>query len=246
MVSIMNIDFLKEMFPGVVIRPVSEISDGNLNVLVANQNKINILGIAILDFGVEIDQRLFQIPFVVTSDKLNDIILGYNTIEHFVTNFKDDLKIAEFLPKVIRSLSEENTDKIVALIKIGEGLVPKAVDAKVVRDEIVNQGSMVKVRCKIKDLGCPSVSKRMLIFSPSVENALIDELKMYETVDHLNRRKKHFDIPVFNPTGCDVKLRKGTVLGEVSEATAMFSLSENQASIAAYINGISEGEEEKG
>ena len=71
---------------------------------VANQGALNVKGIAVLDFGIEKGQRLFQIPFLVTSDTIANTIIGYNTIEHLVTNFKDELNLSLSLTKIIGRL----------------------------------------------------------------------------------------------------------------------------------------------
>ena len=245
MVSIINYDVLKEKFPEVELRPVSEVSDGNLNVLVANQSKMNVAGIAILNFGVEKYQNLFQIPFLVTSDSITDTILGYNAIEHFIVHCKNDLNVPGSLPQMIKSLTKESADKIISLVEIGERVEPRSVDVIVEKDKVVSRGSMSKIRCKIKDLGYANVSNKSIIFSPATENSLIDEIMIFESTEKLNRRKKSLDIWVYNPSASDVTLRKGTLMGEVSEATATFQLPENWGPVEAYVNGVNvtEGDE---
>ena len=80
--------FLKEHFPHIELRSVEEVIGNNeLKVTVANQGVLDVKGIAILNFGVEKEQNLFHIPFLVTSEKISNIIIGYNTVEHLVTNF---------------------------------------------------------------------------------------------------------------------------------------------------------------
>ena len=64
MVSVMSELFLRENFPNALVRPLEEIIGNNdFTVTVANQGALNIKGIAILDFGVEKEKSLFQIPF---------------------------------------------------------------------------------------------------------------------------------------------------------------------------------------
>ena len=54
MVSVMSGDFLKENFPDVEIRPVTEIIGNNdLTVTLANQGALDIQGVVVLDFGIE-------------------------------------------------------------------------------------------------------------------------------------------------------------------------------------------------
>ena len=66
MVSMVNSDFLRQHFPGVVIRPIQDfIQHDSLKVNAANQTELDLDGVAVLDFGTERENCLFQIPFLV-------------------------------------------------------------------------------------------------------------------------------------------------------------------------------------
>ena len=94
MVSVINDLFLGENFPDVEIRSIEEfVGKREFNVTVANQGALNIKGIAILKFGVSEDEELFEIPFLVTGDRLANTIIGYNTIEYLATNFREQLDL---------------------------------------------------------------------------------------------------------------------------------------------------------
>ena len=93
-ISAIHKDFLAEIFPDVEILSIKEfVGDKNFNVTVANQGELNIVGIAILKFAVAEGQPLFEVPFLVTGDKLANTIIGYNTIEYLATNFREQLDI---------------------------------------------------------------------------------------------------------------------------------------------------------
>ena len=69
MVSVMNENFLQKNFPEVEIRSVEEVLGiNNVMITIANQEELNVIGIAIMNFGVEKEQSLFQIPFLVIPD----------------------------------------------------------------------------------------------------------------------------------------------------------------------------------
>ena len=112
----------------------------------ANKSKLCVQDVAILEFGVSKFHTLFQVPFLVTSDEISCPIIGYNIIEHLVTNFKDKLNLSESLVNVIGSLSPEN------LIQKGGELTELASEAKLEKALVIIPRCCEKIRCKVKDL----------------------------------------------------------------------------------------------
>ena len=116
MVSVINEVYLKEQFGDVEIRPVEEIiGNQNLSVKVANQGSLSIKGVAILDFGVNKDEPLFQVPILVTEETLSNTIIGYNIIEYLVRNFSEKMDVESSLTKVIVGLSHQDAESMVNL-----------------------------------------------------------------------------------------------------------------------------------
>ena len=138
MVSVVNEKFLQSYFPDVKIRSVEDVTGNNkLTVTVANQGALNVKGIAILNFGVEEKQPLFQIPFLVTPDTTTNAIIGYNTIEHLVTNFEGKSDMPTLLTKVIASLSMQNADSMVNLIQRGGEIGQLSAETKLEKTKCV-------------------------------------------------------------------------------------------------------------
>ena len=81
----------------------------------ANKSKLCVQGVAILEFGVSEFSTLFS-----------STIIGYNIIEHLVTNFNDKLNLSESLVNVIGSLSPEKADGMVNLIQKGGELTERS------------------------------------------------------------------------------------------------------------------------
>ena len=78
MVSILSREFLRENFPEAEICPVADFMKNEvLKISAANQTELAIDGVVVLDFGVEKGNPLFQVPFLVTSDKLAQPFIGY-------------------------------------------------------------------------------------------------------------------------------------------------------------------------
>ena len=111
MICLMNEQFLYEKFPETKIYSICEFTGSDsFSLTTANQSSLNVKGVAILSFGVEDEKNLFEVPFLVTSENISSPIIGYNTIEHFVTNFKNKIDLPVALSKVIGSLSMDSAE----------------------------------------------------------------------------------------------------------------------------------------
>ena len=61
-------NFLIENFPSVQLHAISELTGNESLILTtANQGALGVKGVVILDFAVEKGHKLFQIPFLVTT-----------------------------------------------------------------------------------------------------------------------------------------------------------------------------------
>ena len=91
MVSLLNKMFVLENFPDAKIESVAEFlgeEDVNdLKLTVANKKEMSVIGVVVLQFGVQGMSDMFEIPFLVTDEELSQPFLGYNTIEYLVSNF---------------------------------------------------------------------------------------------------------------------------------------------------------------
>ena len=151
MVSLMDSDFVKEKFPDSEIHPISEFTGNTeLNLSAANQSKLSVQGVVILEFGVSKGKNLFQVPFLVTKDKISNPIIGYNTIEHLVTNYKNQINLPESLKNMIEDLSAEAVVNVIELIEEGDAVSELSIEAKLGKQQTIHPGWVQKVRCKMK------------------------------------------------------------------------------------------------
>ena len=88
MVSLINFDWFEERFPAKPIQSVHEFLEGdNLHLCAANNTNLEVEGVAILEFSIEKNFNV-PVPFLITKNKLNQPIIGYNVIEHVVLSEK--------------------------------------------------------------------------------------------------------------------------------------------------------------
>ena len=248
MVSVINELFLAENFPGVDIIPIEDfVGKRDFNVTVANQGALNIRGVAILQFGVAEDEVLFEIPFLVTGDRLANTIIGYNTIEHLATNFREQLDMSKTLPQVIVPLSDENGESMVNLLQAGSEIKELSKEAKLAKPSVVYPGCVESLRCKIQGLDISSVHDKVIL-SQSLEELCVDnELVVFDSPHVLKNRKKYIDVCVYNPTQQKIVLNQGMVLGQVSDIAAAYTLPVMPAkSVDVSEIGVSEENSEGG
>ena len=223
MISLMNKVFLLENFPGVKIESIGEFTGENFSLTAANQSEVRVEGVVVLDFGVGESGSLFRVPVLVTEDKMSAPIIGYNIIEHLVTNFKEQLDLPKSLLNMIASVSsEEKAETVVNLIQKGEEESEFCSEAKLEREQVVNPGCYEKVKCRVKDL--QNRTNKLVVFSPFEEDCVVSELVAFESTSLLKSRKKFVDVVVYNPTKQDIVLKKGTSLGQVSNVSSAFTL----------------------
>ena len=111
MVSMVSSKWLQENLPDVNPMSISNFLEGdNLSLCAANNTKVGVEGIVVLDFGIG-DNYKTPVPFVVTNDNLAQPIIGYNFIEEVI---KSDVKdLPEMLKKSCPRITDKNVNPLV-------------------------------------------------------------------------------------------------------------------------------------
>ena len=225
MISLINKDLLQEKFPDLKIHSVDEFMGAELKLSAANQTELQIEGIALLDFGVEESEVLFQIPFIVTKEDVKDIIIGYNVIENLVANCGEKVKAQDFLAK-IANVSNNKVDVVVNRIRASFDSPEVMGDVKILKDHIVPPNCVHRVKCETKvRVDNPQQS---VLFSPEDNLEIINDLNVMESPETVKMgRKQNMFISVHNPSSKSICLKKGTQMGHVYEISNMIPLPES-------------------
>ena len=231
-VSMCDDEYAKEKFPGVEMIAVeefvkSEQKFSNLKITTANQSEINVKGVIVLDFGTKDNPGLFQVPFLVSSDKISRPIIGYNVMEYFVRNFSEKVEMPTELASVLEGvemMTNEKAATVASIISEGGENTEISREAKVSKTLTIPSKSSLKVRCKVKDFNFSNNFNKPVTFAPLEELCLENDLVFFETVDLMKRGRKFIDVVVYNPSPVGVVVMKGTVIGTVSDVGAAFSL----------------------
>ena len=201
MISLINENYLQATFPTVKIHPLADFTgNDSFSLTTANQSPLCVKGVAILSFGVEEGRKLFEVPFLVTSEEISDPIIGYNIIEYLVTNFKDKVDLPTSLTKVIGSLSVDSAKSMINLVEKGGEFQELHSEVKLKETYEIFPGCIKKVKCKIKDLKVNNPMNKIIMFSPFEELFDETELVIFESTEILKHHKKYIEILVYNPS----------------------------------------------
>ena len=224
MISLIDGQFLRKNFPDVEVLSIAEFTGQRLTLSAANKSEIDVEGVAVLEFGVN-EEGLFRVPFLVTPQEISSPIIGYNTIEHLVKNFREKINVSESLCSLVDSLSSpENANAVVNLIEKGTEIKELSSEAKLERNLKVEAGCCTKVRCRIRDMKFNHGGDKLVMFSPFEEMCVESDLVAIESVTVLKARTKFVDVMVYNPTTQPMHLSKGKALGYVSNTAAAYTL----------------------
>ena len=228
MVSLLDTVFLAEHFPDAKIETLAEfLGEEDMNdfrLTVANKKEMSVVGVVVLQFGVEGMPEMFEIPFLVTDDPLSQPILGYNTIEYLVSNFGNVVNLPESMVSLFGSQLTDRPEVLVNVVETGSRITDLSQSAKVQCRQILGPGSVCKVRCKFNDLQLNNPSGKIIAFTPLEEFCVEKELSILETTEKLTKNRKFIDVCIHNPNKHSVVVEKGTVIGCVSDVAAAFPL----------------------
>ena len=231
MVSMVDIEWLRSNFPDEKILPISEFLDGDdLHLFTANNSVLAVEGVVVLKFGLGLASVV--VPFVVSSDKLSQPIIGYNVIKHLVK--MDREKIPSALVNSIPSLTPCKAEAVVNLI---DAEVDEEKEARVMSKTVIPARSHCKVRCQTNFR--TDEAKQNVLFSP---NILDSELEFRELVAEVRRGKSSVNVVVSNPTNQAFVLKKGLVLGAVEAVSAVIPVVSNEKLMRSATVGKVEAE----
>ena len=83
-------------------------------------------------------------------------------------------------------------------------------------------GCCEKVRCKINT--SQFSANKLVVFAPLEELCVESELVAFDSTEILKPGRKYIDVMVYNPTKSKMVLKKGMLLGQVSDAAAAYTL----------------------
>ena len=222
-VSIIDIEDLKNYHSNTVVRSLDEILDDcdSFRVQWGNTADIPITGWGdmIVTIGEESNCGSVHVPFLVTTEKLQQPILGFNAIKVIMDAQKNTEALVKMFSMLFRSSNTNNVKQFVYLIQERSDDKQALVRVRG-KNVIIPAGRIVQVPCKT-DVGFVKVERAML-FQPG-EIDVPEGLQYAETVVMLkSSTNNYFKIPVANESSKDVILHKNTQLGYLEPSNQLF------------------------
>ena len=149
MISVVDFKWVKKNFPDKTLHSVDNfLQNDNLQVRAANSTEIPYEGVILLEFSLKSDVQGFTVPFLVTSQPINEPILGYNVIENVV---KDDVQKSKLSSCLLNTCSAK-VETVVSLIQ-ERSKCPDLLDTvKAPETMKIAAGSSLQLKCKVKVL----------------------------------------------------------------------------------------------
>ena len=222
MVSLVDTEWIKKHFPGKKLHSIEEfLQNQTLQIRAANSSEISFEGVLLFDFSLQCDSKTVTVPFLVTSQKISEPILGYNVIEYLVVQgygTNESLK-SSFSVDIC-------TNKIDNMIKVIEEKAksPDALyDVKIPDTMVISAGRRSTIRCKVKVL--LKKNEQTVFFKPKFQENVGDDVSFSEGLFTVQRgRTQYILIEAMNPTKKDIILKKGEVVGEICSVSAVIPM----------------------
>ena len=218
--GLIGFSWLKQHFPGIPIRNVSELldPDESLVLTAANNEELDFVGYAELKFQISHSSEPIVVPFLVTKENIDQLIIGTNIMTE-VLKTKDKEQMMELLEGALTDVKKKN---VLGVVNVIQGLSKAADERPVVvgkNDVVVPKGRSVKVQCRTDFRGIEAGTP--VLFQPSRNFDLESSLVFGEGVMLSAVGKSKFVVPVSNPGETDVVLKAKTHVGVVSAVSSL-------------------------
>uniref|UniRef100_A0A8C6LDR0 Gypsy retrotransposon integrase-like protein 1 n=1 Tax=Nothobranchius furzeri TaxID=105023 RepID=A0A8C6LDR0_NOTFU len=234
-----------ENIPDVKLRDIAEIvNPGDLQVEAANGTEMPYVGWVEVLFKLAAGPQEFYVPvLVMKGSQLSRPIIGFNVIEHIITNGQAEMNNNEAKEGFLKSVkmafptlkrgNEKAFIKAVRVERACEYLVKTACSRMSVPSH-----STLQVKCRINVR--PFKEDTMLVFEPDGNPLWPEGLQFCDTL--LNVRKgvqPNIVLSVQNPTDRDITLTKRVVIGTAQPVISVYPVNTgNDSQLPVCINDI--------
>ena len=161
MASLMNTQFLVNNLGDLKISKISDLLDTDIELTAAKYTHIPFLGwveIRLKLFGKSQNSTELTVPILLTKEKLELPIIGYNSIEHFIHEFENSqaepaVTISDILCDSLYEKNELNVSTYVNFVKTRNENNPVC-SVRTNKNSInVPKGKIMKIPCNVNALG---------------------------------------------------------------------------------------------
>ena len=222
MISMIDSEWVRDNCPDVELRPISDFieDDDNVEFVAANNTKVPMIGCVVLQFAM--GSTNFPVPFLVTSSRISQPIVGFNVMEHLVRHGKRE----EVVDLLVNSGPSIGVKKMAVVVN----MVAKNIDDDdflgdlcAVKASVIPAKSSVRIRCRVKgDVRGLDLS---FVCSEPLTGDWDDGLIVTESLGELTRgRTPHVNIEIRNTTDRDKHIRKNMIVGEICAVSSVMPM----------------------
>ena len=180
-----------------------------------------------VDMKVKIGQNdrstEINVHFLVTRQKINNTILGFNAIKHLLLNKTDIETVVSILQTAFDNVDKSKMKSFVELIQRSESNCSRTPEVKVKGKNInIPAGKIMHVNCK-SNVGLVKKERAIIFQSKCVE--LPEGIQCVDSVIMLKRGiKNYFKVLVINDSNHNITIMKNTVIGNLEYVTSIVPL----------------------
>ena len=207
-ISMISVECFQRHLIQMAIKQLSELLATSLNLKAVNRTKVPFIGwvevrVKLTPPSSDNDQEELLVPFLVTSEKLDCPILGYNVIEELVSQEQNPT------PTIYESFPETDKRKLDALVNFIQGSSSDTIcKVRTGRKDVI----ILVVSCRVNT--GPVNKHTPVLFEPNELIQLPEGLEVNETLLNIKPGKTFkLQIVVHNGTDHDIVLRSRTSLG---------------------------------
>ena len=161
-----------------------------------------------------------NVPFLVTTQKIKNTILGFNAIKYLLQNKTDIETMVSILQAAFDNVDKSKMKSLVELIQQSESNCSRTPDVKVKgRNITIPAGKIMHVNCN-SNVELLKKERAMIFQSKCVE--LPDGIQCADSVIMLKPGiKNYFKVPVINDSNHNITIMKNTVIDNLEYVTSI-------------------------
>ena len=121
MISMVDASWFNEQFPEESILSLTQFLEGdNLHIFAANKTKVEVQGVAILNFSFNNNNNnnfSVPVPFIICKNNLTQPLIGYNVIKYLIESKELIGDIPSILLDTLPSLTEKTVSAVINIIR---------------------------------------------------------------------------------------------------------------------------------
>ena len=222
MVSLADMKWVRENFPDLEIRPITDFLEEGEEVrfTAANNTEVPVTGCVVLHF--KIGENSFPVPFLITESELSERIVGYNVIENLIKTGRPE-DIVNLLINSIRGSDAGKVEVMVNLISQTDDNDDFLGELKAVKSCVIPPKSSVRIKCRVKG-DVKGLDLSFLCSEPCLAE-WDDDLIVTESLGQLSRgRTPHVNVEIRNTSASEKFIDKKMTVGEICAINAVLPI----------------------